>query len=94
MLEKKDYGEGLIAYCHFCNGFFNKENEFVEEGSSYWDSRYKRGYWTSMVFNSLIVVGLCLLINGNYWIWLSVLILPISFILRYLKLKKEKYFRD
>jgi len=33
MLEKKNYGEGLVARCYFCNGFFNRENEFIEEVS-------------------------------------------------------------
>lgn len=96
MLEHKDYGDGIISYCHYCNGFFNMEDEFIEEGSAYWDTRYKRGYWVDMIFNSAIFGAfvLCGTIIFNLSAWTFILngIIPLIYIFKYFKLKKGNYF--
>jgi hypothetical protein len=104
MLEKKDYGQGLISYCHYDNGFFNKEGEFVEEGSSYWDNRYKGGFKTSIVFYSSIFAAAALLFVRIflgapylYSVLMSIGVLALGIIsgfITYFKLKKEHWFRD
>ena len=96
MLEKKDYGEGLISFCNYCHGFFNKENEFIEEGSAYWDTRYKKGYWADMQFKMCLVgfIGLLLSAIFHNYLWMFIILLvPIVYIVMYFKLKKENYFR-
>lgn len=93
MLEKRNEKSGIIAYCHFCRGFFNFEGDFIEDGSAYFDERYTRDYfvyegakslmWFMIFFFTIDIFNLPFLLVS------IALIYPLTMIVRYCYLKKE-----
>ena len=91
-LTKRNFGSGLVSYCHFDKGFFNKEGEFIKEGDSYFDKRYKHDYWSWCIIISLIsTLIISILINLLFGVIFGAIVLFCS-IFMFFRLDKNNFF--
>lgn len=98
-LEKKDYGQGVMSFCNHCQGFFNQEGEFIEEGAVYYDARYKRGYWGGSLPLTAILVAfvagfLYFVLKFPWYVFLVIVFVPVTYAIQYYRLKKKGFFKD